>query len=128
MSKLTKQQITSIEQKLGKSLPVDVVSKYLESNGFRGPTECQLLYTFESEKETDIVRVNKLIHNEEWFPAELASLILIGDDGCGSFIAFDANKNVAVLWHPEDGIEIQETKDSVSELWEYVEGLYESEA
>lgn len=128
MSELTKQQIKNIEQKLGKYLPEDVVARYLESNGFRGPTECQFLYTFESEKETDIVRVNELIHNEDWFPVELESLLLIGDDGCGSFIAFDTNKKAAVLWHPEDGTEIQETKNTVSEMWEYVEGLYDNEA
>jgi hypothetical protein len=128
MSNLTKQQIISVEQKLGKSLPKDVFAKYLEFNGFRGPTECQFLYTIELEKETDLLRVNSLIHNEDWFPSELESLLLIGDDGSGSFIAFDTIKEVAVLWHPEDGTEIQETRNTISEMWEYVEGLYENEA
>jgi len=54
--------------------------------------------------------------------------LLSGDDGCGRFIAFDTNKKVAVLWHPEDGTVFQETRNFVSELWEYVEGLYENEA
>ncbi len=127
MKKLSKTDIDTIESELGLLLPSDVREKYLESNGFRGPTGCQLLYTYKTDRDTDIIGINECIRSEDWFAKSLGQLILIGDDGCGGTVGYDHKINRAVLWYSEDCDEYQETRDTVTEIWNYIDSLYESE-
>lgn len=125
MGKLKEKDLAEMEALLGFKLPDDVQLQYLKSNGFRGPTGCQMLYAFNSNEDTEIVRINKFIKSEEWFPEELSKLVIFGDDGCGGSIGFDYKLNSAVLWYTQDGAEYQETKNTVTEIWQEIESLYE---
>ena len=124
MSGVTDAELEALESVLGLSLPADVRSKYLESGGLLGPTDCHLLYPFETNIEhSHIVEINGL-RSEDWFPRAFASTVFVGDDGCGNLVGYDWSKERAVLWNPADGGQIQEQAATVSEMWEIVRNLY----
>lgn len=123
MSKLTDNDIDGIEKSVGLRLPDDVRARYHISNGLTGPTDCQFLYTVGLAAATDILGMNAL-RNESWFPSQFHSVILIGDDGCGNLIGFDWETHQAILWNPTDGDLVQERKNSVTEMWEYITTWY----
>jgi len=127
MSALTDRDIDQIEEALGLRLPEDVRAQYRASNGLRGPTNCQLLYTYKLSENSDIVRVNSL-RSEDWFPPALRSTVLIGDDGVGNLVGYDSDKKRAILWNPEDGDWIQEQRETVTDIWEHIRRFYESAA
>lgn len=123
MTGVTKESVVELEALIGLRLPDDVRSMYGMSNGYRGPTDCQLLYP--ADVDSDILSMNRL-KEEAWFPKKFNSLVLVGDDGCGNLIGFDWAAEKAILWNPADGDEIQESRDSVTEIWEYVFKWYAS--
>ena len=127
MCALTDQDVDEIEKALGLLLPGDVRAQYRVSNGMKGPTNCQLLYTYKLDDNTDVVRVN-LIRDEEWFPMALRSTVFVGDDGCGNLVGYDWKKKQAILWNPEDGEWIQEQRETVTEIWAYIRRFYENAA
>ena len=91
---------------------------YALSDGYKGPTDCQLLYSAKTDN-TDIVSMNGL-RTEPWFPPQFQRMVLVGDDGCGNLIGFDWNTCQAVLWNPADGDQVQLTRPTVTEIWNYV--------
>lgn len=117
MTGVTRETIAELEKLIGLPLPDDVRSMYRMSNGYKGPTDCQLLYP--AEVDGDILSMNRLTE-EAWFPKRFHSLVLVGDDGCGNLIGFDWATGKAILWNPGDGDSIQESRGSVTEIWEYV--------
>lgn len=123
MAALREHEIDEIEQALDLRLPSDVREQYLISNGLLGPTNCQLLYTWREDPETDILRHNA-IRSEDWFPEAMRSIVLLGDDGCGNSICYDWAAQEAILWNPADGEDVQERRSTVKELWCYIEDLY----
>lgn len=128
MNQLSDEDIREIEESVRLSLPPDVRDQYRVSNGLTGPANCQLLYTFKFDENTDIVRANEL-RKEPWFPAAFHSLVLVGNDGCGSLIGYDWVTNEAILWNPADGEWVQERRNTVTEMWVQIGFLYgEAEA
>jgi hypothetical protein len=123
MTEISREILAELEAKIGLSLPDDVRAKYAVSNGFKGPTDCQLLYPAIGGAGDDIVRMNEL-RQESWFPPRFVALVILGDDGCGNFICFDWNSSEAILWNPRDGEWVQETKKSVTEIWDHVVHWY----
>ncbi|MDN2697125.1 SMI1/KNR4 family protein [Janthinobacterium sp. SUN073] len=123
MTGITTESIIELEVAIGSRLPDDVRSMYGLSNGYKGPTDCQLLYR--ADADSGIVSMNRL-KEEAWFPKQFPSLVLVGDNGCGSLIGFDWATGKAILWNPADGDMIQESRDSVTEIWDYVINLYET--
>ncbi len=126
MNKLTLADIADLEKRLVFSMPEDVRQQYLQSNGLLGPTDCRLLYPYNSGAPYDILYMNAL-KSEEWFPAPLRDVVLLGDDGCGNLVGWHKTQQVAVLWNPADGVWIQEQRSSVSEMWQLIRDLYENE-
>lgn len=127
MNKLVSKDILKLESEIGLLLPQDVKDKYLESNGLLGPTDCNLLYKYGPNDQNDIITVNKSLKLEEWFPQSMLKVILLGDDGVGNLVGYKTDTNEAILWNPEDGEWIQETRSSVTEIWEFITELYENE-
>jgi cell wall assembly regulator SMI1 len=125
---LTPQDISTLEAELGCVLPAEVRTKYSESDGLLGPTNCNLLYPFRSEGDTQIVRINRLMKAESWFPPALSGVAILGDDGCGNYLCFDPRQPRALIWNPADGDWVQETFLSMDEAWAYVAKLYASVA
>lgn len=121
MTGVTEERIIELEAAIGLLLPDDVRSMYRMSDGYKGPTDCQLLYP--AELDGDILSMNRL-KEEVWFPKQFHSLVLVGDDGCGNLIGFDWATGAAILWNPSDGNSIQESRDSVTEIWDYVINWY----
>lgn len=119
MTSITHENLNQLEKLIGLRLPADVREKYAFSNGFKGPTGCNLLYPMSTDGCNGIIAVNRL-REEPWFPFHFSSLVLVGDDGCGNMIGFDWTIGKAVLWNPEDGDWVQAMRDSVTEIWEYV--------
>lgn len=127
MGGLTEHDIDEIEQSLGLPLPSDVREQYRCSNGLRGPTDCQLLYSYKQSLESDILH-NNVIRSEDWFPFSIKSVVLLGDDGCGNNICYDSTSREAFLWNAADGDDVQERRATVKEIWELIEALYASES
>jgi cell wall assembly regulator SMI1 len=125
---LTAQQIAALEQQLGCVLPDDVRAKYGESDGLFGPTNCNLLYPYLSDTESQVVRLNALMKSQQWFPDWLPAVAILGDDGCGNYLCFDPAKRRALLWNPADGEWIQQEFPSMTALWAHVTKLYDSAA
>lgn len=125
MSGLSESQIKNIEQALGLPLPADVREQYRASNGLLGPTDCQLLYTYQGSLDKDIIH-NNTIRNEDWFPEAFKSVVLIGNDGCGNSICYDWATKEALLWNAADGEWRQERRATVTEIWSFVEAFYEN--
>ena len=127
MNGLDSDEIAAIETQLGCTLPEDVRKQYSESDGLRGPTNCSLLYSLNDEQRSSIIQANKLL-SEDWFPKEYRRFAIVGDDGCGNLVCYDPASHQAVLWNPEDGDWPQETRDSVTELWDLIRSQYEDPA
>lgn len=127
MDGLTERDLDEIEQALGLPLPSDVRQQYGLSNGLLGPTDCQLLYTFNQSLETDILH-NNAIRAADWFPPTFKSMILLGNDGCGNNICYDWSSGEALLWNAADGVDVQERRATVKEIWAHVEAQYASES
>ncbi len=125
MTGLGEKEISGIEQELGLALPDDVREQYRLSNGLLGPTNCQLLYTYQESTENDIVH-NNTIRNEEWFPKSFSSVVLLGNDGCGNNVCYDWATKEAFLWNAADGDWVQERRGTVTEIWSFIEELYAS--
>lgn len=123
MTAATNENIRELEAAIGLRLPEDVRAKYCAGNGFLGPIDCKLLYPWKADPGYDIVSINEL-RAESWFPPQFQSLVLVGDDGCGNMIGYDWQTRQALLWNPEDGDYVQQTRDSVSEIWQYVVDWY----
>lgn len=123
MNGITTERLIELEAAIGLQLPDDVRSMYGVSNGYKGPTECQLLY--QAGADSEILSMNRL-KEEEWFPKQFHSLVLVGDDGCGNLIGFDWATGDAVLWNPGDGDVVQQSRASVTEIWEYVIDWYKT--
>ena len=123
MTGITTESIIELEAAIGSRLPDDVRSMYGLSNGYKGPTDCQLLYRADADSE--IVGMNRL-KEEAWFPKQFHALVLVGDDGCGNLIGFDWATGKAILWNPADGNSIQQSRDTVTEIWDYVINWYET--
>ena len=128
MPGLTSQDISTLEAELHCALPGDVRMKYAESDGLLGPTNCNFLYPFRSEADTQIVRINHLMKSEDWFPPALSSVAILGDDGCGNYLCFDPQKSRALIWNPADGDWVQDTFPSMTEAWAHIVKLYASVA
>ena len=123
MTGVTTERISELEAAIGLQLPEDVRSMYSISNGYKGPTECQLLYSADADSE--ILGMNRL-KEEAWFPKQFHSLVLVGDDGCGNLIGFDWATGRGVLWNPGDGDSVQQSRGSVTEIWECVIDWYKT--
>lgn len=119
MAEITPEILAELESKIGLRLPDDVRAKYAISNGFKGPTDCQLLYPVKAAAGSDLMTMNEL-RQESWFPPRFVALVILGDDGCGNLICYDWNASEAVLWNPADGEWVQETRKSVTEIWDHV--------
>jgi hypothetical protein len=120
---LTEKEIDEIEKAIGLPLPPDVKEKYRVSNGLHGPTDCWLLYTYNESEDSDIVH-NNTLREEEWFPKVFKSIVLLGNDGCGNLICYDWHRQEAILWNPSDGEWVQERRNTVVEIWAYIEEFY----
>jgi cell wall assembly regulator SMI1 len=121
---LIEEQICSIEETIGCRLPPDVRAAYSESDGLLGPTDCYLLYPLHENRNHQIGTLNRL-REEDWFPDNLRSLALLGDDGCGNLICYDPVADEAILWNPEDGDSVQERRPTVTDIWNFIRQLYE---
>ena len=115
--------IETLQSLLGAQLPADVAAQLAKEDGLQGPTGCPLLY---SAKE--MLRRNRLLKAEEWYPPSLRRLVLLGDDGCGNLIAYDTESAEGVLWNPADGTWIQQRRKSVDEIWQFVKQIYANDA
>lgn len=124
--KLSIEDIHNIESEIGLKLPVDVQNKFLESNGYIGPACTQLLFTYNSEPLTDIVKFNIFMQSEEWFPESLNQLVIVGIDGVGGNIGYDHRISKAVLWYPVEGEHYEMVENTVTEIWDAVIKLYEN--
>ena len=122
---LSIEEIESIESEVGSLLPPDVREKYLETDGYCGPSECRLLYPLHDSGNHNILRAN-MLKSEEWFPEVHQNFIILGDDGVGNLLCFDPAVPEAVIWNPADGARIQERRATVSELWDLVFEQYAS--
>lgn len=116
--------IAVIENELGCELPEDVREQYAKSDGLRGPINCSLLYPLHGEPNLSILACNKL-KLEDWFPESYKRFALLGDDGCGNWVCYDPTTKTASLWNPEDGERLQETRGSVSEIWDLIHSQFE---
>ena len=125
---LSSVDIADIEKSLKTQLPDEIKEQYKISNGLLGPTDCQFLYTYKVNENTDLIRINKILKSEEWFPNKFIQSIFIGDDGCGNLIGYDSSNNKAFTWNPSDGDEIQEERKTIKEVWCYIENLYIDES
>ena len=125
MGALTERDIDQIEQALGLALPTDVREQYRISNGLLGPTDCQLLYTYQQSPDSDIIH-NNAIRGEDWFPPSFKSTVLLGNDGCGNNICYDCESREAFLWNAADGEYVQERRATVHEMWAFIKVLYAS--
>lgn len=123
MTGVKTERVTELEAAIGLQLPEDVRSMYGISNGYKGPTECQLLYS--ADVDSEILSMNRL-KEEVWFPKQFHLLVLVGDDGCGNLIGFDWSTGRGVLWNPGDGDCVQQSRSSVTEIWEYVIDWYKT--
>ena len=126
MDKLSENDLAQIQSKLELNLPEDVRNKYLESNGYIGPCNVQLLHSYKLDVEDDILHMNKL-KKEDWYPDELDQLVLLGSDGTGGVVGYDHKIKKAVIWYPVEGTHYQETANTVTEIWEKIIYLYENE-
>ena len=126
MPGLSPGEIALIESQLGCDLPDDVRKAYASSDGVLGPANCRLLYQLESEY--GIVRANKMLKSEDWFPRKFRSFAILGDDGCGNLICFNPTVPEVVIWNPADGDWIQQRRATVSELWNFVREQYANDA
>lgn len=118
--KLSNEDLDKIESEIGMGLPIDVRNKYLEENGFVGPTNEQLLFAYNVDPSADIVDFNKFLQSEDWLPEELKGLVVVGIDGVGGNIGYDHKINKGVLWYPIEGSHYDLVADTVSEIWEAV--------
>jgi hypothetical protein len=115
--KLSLEDIEKIESEIGLKLPIDVHEKYLESNGYLGPCNTQLLFTYNGDPEIDIVKFNAFMQAEDWLPENLRQLVIVGIDGVGGNIGYDHRTNKAVLWYPVEGEHFDMVENSVSDIW-----------
>lgn len=128
MPGLSPKDIEALEQELGCVLPADVRAKYTESDGFLGPSSCRLLYPYGFADDTQVVQLNSMLKAEDWFPASLTGIAILGDDGCGNHLCFDPNQGRAIKWNPEDGDWIQAEFPTMTDLWAHVLKFYASVA
>ncbi len=125
---LSAEVIDYIESEIGLNLPNDVRNKYLETNGFIGPTNVQLLFSYNEDPSLDIIKFNKFLQSEEWLPENLKELVVVGIDGVGGNIGYDHRINKGVLWYPVEGEHYDLVENSVSDVWEAVIKLYEEDS
>ena len=123
--KLSTQDLDLIESEIGMSLPSDVRSKYLESNGFVGPDNAQLLFSYKTDPSADIIDFNTYLQSEEWLPESLKGLVVVGIDGIGGNIGYDHRLKKGVLWYPVEGDHYDRVEESVSDVWAAVIANYE---
>ena len=126
--KLSIEEINNIENEIGLSLPEDVRNKYLESNGYIGPANIQLLFSYNAGEAEDIVKYNLFFQNESWVSDNQRKLVLVGIDGIGGNIGFDHKIGKAVLWYPVEGEHYDLIADSVTEIWQSVIKSYEDDS
>lgn len=123
--KLSNEDLDYIESEIGLGLPADVRDKYLEENGFIGPTNVQLLFSYKNDPSADIVSFNKFLRSEESLPESLSELVVVGIDGVGGNIGYDHRIQKGVLWYPVEGDHYDMVADSVSKIWEAIIKSYE---
>lgn len=118
-----------MEENIAIDLPDEVRQAFANNNGLLGPTGIWLLFPRNDDSNDDIVRLNKNLKSEDWFPAALKEYAFIGSDGCGGLICTSSDGRTAAIWNPADGEHFHEQKSSVGEIWDLIRRLYtDSEA
>ena len=124
MPGLSDGEIAAIENEIGISLPAEVKQAFARDNGLRGPTDIWLLFPHSADPNEDIVRMNKMLKAEDWFPEALLTYAIVGTDGTGGLICVKGDGQEASIWYPAEGEHFHERRSSVGEIWQLIRQLY----
>lgn len=79
------------------------------------PDDGQAGWTIES--------INRDLRLEDWYLAELSSIVWFGDDGSGNILGYSPDDDHVILWNSEDGPEPWR-KDTFDSIVEFIKNDY----
>ena len=80
-----------------------------------GPCGIELLYSIE-----EVDGLNYVVRHQVGLPKPLEKLIVLGSDGGHGKIGYNGATNDYVIWDIRIGSDLNISKESLSEIWEFV--------